>query len=155
MARYEEFTVSKIQGLKGYIEKKAKTDAYFKSLLEQVNEKGTITGKQMTVVKKEQERDKERSNRPKLPNEDGEKVGVVNRAFRDGKPLCAIQDGSGRGCRNLATIAIGLLGVCDDHVQEGKQREEEWQAEHGNRKPVSGAEAAKADAQPEGEPANA
>lgn len=152
MAKYEEFTVK--PELKSYIAKKAKNDAYFQSLLDQVNERGIITGKQMAVVNREQARDKERANRPKLKNEDGELVGVVNQAFRDGKPLCAISSETNK-CRNLATIAVGLLGVCEDHVQEGKEREAEWQASHGNRVPVSGAEAAKADAQPEPEAASA
>ena len=134
MPKFEDFTLT--PQLRKYCEDRSEKDTFLASLLQWADEHdNTITKKQLDAIKRRQQKDKERANRPKLRDEAGNLVGIVNERFRDGKPRCFIDD-----CRDFAKIAVGNIGVCADHVEEGHVREKEWHDRHAH----SNGEAAKA-----------
>lgn len=108
---------------KKYLEKKAEHSTYFASLLEQANESGTLTEKQMLMIEKEVKRDEEYANRPKMKDESGVAGPVNNRVFRDNKIVCFIGK-----CKDFAKVRVGNIGVCNDHVEDAKDLNEEYEA---------------------------
>lgn len=121
MAKFEKFTVD--EKTKEYMKKKAETQTIFASLLENVEEYGSLTKSQMAIIERERARDKELQNRPKMKDENGELGPINNQSFLDGKPKCWI-----RGCKQLAKVRVDGIGVCPDHVEEGHAENEAYAA---------------------------
>jgi len=146
MAKFEDFTLT--PQLRKYCEDRSEKDVFLASLLQWADaHDGTITKNQLAAIKKRQQQDKERANRPKLRDEAGNLVGIVNERFRDGKPRCFIDD-----CRDFAKVAVGNIGVCEDHVEEGRVREREWHERHSHANGAS-SESKAAPAETSGAPA--
>lgn len=128
MAKFNTFTLD--AKTKTYCQKKAEqgstehTREFFAGLLESCEQYGSITEKMMNAIKKEQQRDKDRANGPKLKDENGVLGPVNNQVMRDHKPVCFI-----KGCKDLAKLRVGDIGVCGpDHVEEAIESNEQFHA---------------------------
>lgn len=108
-----------------FVKEKAKTSTFFQSLLEGYQQYGSVTEGQMSAIEREAKRDEEYQKRPKLKDEAGELGPINNKVFRDEKPVCFAS-----GCRDLAKVRVGTIGVCSDHVEEAKTMNEEYAAKH-------------------------
>lgn len=100
------------------LDKLAEGNDFWRSVREKYAEYGSLTQKQMDRLRDELGKDK----LPKLPSHDSsERVGVLNKILRDNKPVC-------RHCRELATVAVGVIGVCAAHVTEQEASEAAYRA---------------------------
>lgn len=88
---------------------------------------GSLTEDQMTAVERAAKDDEAYSKRPKLKDKDGTLDYVNNKLLRNDKPVCFIP-----GCRELATLRVGSIGVCedDDHPERGAEMNVEYAASH-------------------------
>jgi hypothetical protein len=100
------------------LDRLAEGNDFWRSIRDKYAEYGSLTQKQMDRLRDELGKDK----LPKLPSHDSsERVGVINKILRDNKPVC-------RHCRELATVAVGLIGVCAAHVETQEEAEAAYRA---------------------------
>lgn len=108
MGQFKTFTLNTKQHAALAALSKSENGQFWSSLMNGYATHGSLTQKQFKILKDELAKDK----LPKLQAYDrDERVPVLNQVLRDGKPVC-------RHCRELATIAIGRIGVCRGDVEK-------------------------------------